>query len=110
MTPEDRAGFEKLKAFVDSFPPARWETRAGVPVRDKNGNEQFSKRFINTKELLDCKNAAEAKICLLAADDQATKKAKKSKGRAGVVLDQSKPTPGNSLSPGGRASSSQAGV
>ncbi|MCI38923.1 hypothetical protein A2U01_0060152, partial [Trifolium medium] len=45
----------------------------------------------------------------LAADDKATKKAK-NMGRAGVVLNQSKPAPGNSSSLGGRVSSSQIGA
>ncbi|MCI45071.1 hypothetical protein A2U01_0066310, partial [Trifolium medium] len=64
MSPEDLAGLESLKAYVESFQPGRWETKAGVPVLDEHGNEQYGKRFINTKELLDCKNAAEAKLCL----------------------------------------------
>ncbi|MCI03271.1 hypothetical protein A2U01_0024307, partial [Trifolium medium] len=123
MTPEDKAGFEALKAFVKGFQPARWETKAGVPVLDEQGNEQYSRRFINTKELLDSKNAAEAKICLdnmtsfvermlkLAADDKVTKKSKKNKGRAGVILDQSRSAPGSSSSPrGGHVSSSAAGA
>ncbi|MCI40893.1 hypothetical protein A2U01_0062126, partial [Trifolium medium] len=58
MNPEDKAGFEALKVFVKGFSPAPWETKAGVPVLDEPGNEQYSRRFINTKELIDCKNCS----------------------------------------------------
>ncbi|MCH89799.1 hypothetical protein A2U01_0010700, partial [Trifolium medium] len=100
---------------------ARWESKAGVPVLDGNANERYSQRFINTKELLDCSNAAEAKLCLdnmasfaermlkLAADQMVSKKPKKSKGRTAVVLEHSKSGPGSSSSPGGAYVSSSPG-
>ncbi|MCH85023.1 hypothetical protein A2U01_0005864, partial [Trifolium medium] len=64
MSPEDLDGLESLKAYVESFQSGRWETKSGVPMLDEHMNEQYGKKFINTKELLDYKNAAEAKLCL----------------------------------------------
>ncbi|MCI34348.1 hypothetical protein A2U01_0055567, partial [Trifolium medium] len=46
----------------------------------------------------------------LAADDKTTKKAKKTKGRTAVVLEQSKSGPDSSSSPRGHVSSSPAGA
>ncbi|MCI94479.1 hypothetical protein A2U01_0115777, partial [Trifolium medium] len=46
----------------------------------------------------------------LDADDKMTKKSKKSKGRASVVLEQSKLGPGSSSSPEGHVSSSPTGA
>ncbi|MCI27560.1 hypothetical protein A2U01_0048759 [Trifolium medium] len=65
MSVDDLADFESLKAFVKKFKHARWETKAGVPVLDENREQKFDRRFINTKEPLDCKNVAEAKLCLV---------------------------------------------
>ncbi|MCI84016.1 hypothetical protein A2U01_0105292, partial [Trifolium medium] len=39
MSEEDLVDLESLKAVVKSFKPARWESKAGVPVLDGNANE-----------------------------------------------------------------------
>jgi hypothetical protein len=46
-----------LKDFVDEFVPDKWENEEGQIVRTK-------KRFIDTKRLLACSTAAEAKELL----------------------------------------------
>jgi hypothetical protein len=59
LNTEERRGLNVLYDFVASFQPARLVTRAGEPVRDEEGNEQFVPRLINTKRLLECRTRAE---------------------------------------------------
>ncbi|CAJ2646544.1 unnamed protein product [Trifolium pratense] len=61
LSPEDRAAFESLKAFVAGFTPGVWTTRKEVIIRDKHGEPRVSPRYINTRTLLKCKNAGETK-------------------------------------------------
>jgi hypothetical protein len=48
-----------LQNFVAGFRPAKLVTRAGEPVLDEEGNQQFVPRFIHTKRLLECRTRAE---------------------------------------------------
>ncbi|PNY07559.1 hypothetical protein L195_g004059 [Trifolium pratense] len=64
LTPEDKAAFESLKAFVAGFVPGIWTTRKGVTITNARGEPMTSPRNINTRTLLKCKNAGEVKICL----------------------------------------------
>jgi hypothetical protein len=59
LNTEERRGLNVLYDFVASFQPARLVTRAGEPVCDEEGNEQFVPRLINTKRLLECRTRAE---------------------------------------------------
>jgi hypothetical protein len=56
---EERRGLKVLQEYVASLQPARLVTRAGEPVLDEEGNEQFVPRLINTKRLLECRTRAE---------------------------------------------------
>ncbi|CAJ2646870.1 unnamed protein product [Trifolium pratense] len=64
LSAEDRASFEDLKNFVGGFTPAVWVNRRGEIIVDEDGNPKTSKRSINTRELLECRNAEEVRICL----------------------------------------------
>ncbi|CAJ2654251.1 unnamed protein product [Trifolium pratense] len=64
LSPEEMAAFENLKAFVAGFTPGIWTTRKGVTLRDEHGKAKVSPRFINTRNLLKCKNAGEVRLCL----------------------------------------------
>jgi hypothetical protein len=59
LSAEERRGLKVLQDFVASFQPARLVTRAGEPVLDEEGNEQFVPRLIHTKRLLECRTRAE---------------------------------------------------
>ncbi|MCI43870.1 hypothetical protein A2U01_0065109, partial [Trifolium medium] len=52
------------KAYVHSFKPARYVTKAGGPTFDSKGRPRVEQRFVNTKTLLECRSAAEAKLLL----------------------------------------------
>ncbi|XP_045818723.1 uncharacterized protein LOC123911359 [Trifolium pratense] len=64
LSAEDRASFEDLKNFVGGFTPAVCVNRRGEIIVDEDGNPKTSKRSINTRELLECRNAEEVRICL----------------------------------------------
>jgi hypothetical protein len=59
LSTEERRGLKVLQDFVASFHPARLVTRAGEPVLDEEGNEQFVPRLIHTKRLLECRTRTE---------------------------------------------------
>jgi hypothetical protein len=59
LSVEERCVLKVLQDFVASFLPARLVTRAGEPVLDEEGNEQFVPRLIHTKRLLECRIRAE---------------------------------------------------
>ena len=59
LSVEERRGLKVLQEYVASLQPARLVTRAGEPVLDEEGNEQFVPRLINTKRLLECRTRAE---------------------------------------------------
>ncbi|CAJ2644876.1 unnamed protein product [Trifolium pratense] len=61
---EDRANFEDLKSFVEGFTPAVWVNRGGEIIVDEDRNPRTSKRSINIRELFECRNAEEVRICL----------------------------------------------
>ncbi|MCI84484.1 hypothetical protein A2U01_0105762, partial [Trifolium medium] len=53
MSEEDLVGFERLKAYVHSFKPARYVTKAVGPAFDSKGRSRVEQRFVNTKALLE---------------------------------------------------------
>jgi hypothetical protein len=59
LSVEERHGLKVLQEYVASLEPAKLVTRAGEPVLDEEGNEQFVPRLINTKRLLECRTRAE---------------------------------------------------
>jgi hypothetical protein len=59
LSVEERRGLKVLQDFVASFLPAKLVTKAGEPVLDEEGNEQFVPRLIHTKRLLECRTRAE---------------------------------------------------
>jgi hypothetical protein len=59
LSAEERRGLKVLQDYVAGFQPARLVTRAGEPVLDEEGNEQFAPRLIHTKRLLECRTRAE---------------------------------------------------
>jgi hypothetical protein len=59
LSVEERRGLKVFQEYVASLRPARLVTRAGEPVLDEEGNEQFVPRLINTKRLLECRIRAE---------------------------------------------------
>jgi hypothetical protein len=59
LSAEERRGLKVLQTYVAGLQPARLVTRAGEPVLDEEGNEQFSPRLINTKRLLESRTRVE---------------------------------------------------
>ncbi|CAJ2644831.1 unnamed protein product [Trifolium pratense] len=72
LSAEDKASFEDVKSYVDGFTPTEWVNKRGEIILDEDGNPRTSKRFINTRELLECRNTEEA-----AANEKASGKEKK---------------------------------
>ncbi|MCH94472.1 hypothetical protein A2U01_0015433, partial [Trifolium medium] len=64
LTVEERAGFEKLKAYVRSFKPCKFITKTGEDALDKDGKPRIEARHVNTRMLLACKSAEEEKVLL----------------------------------------------
>jgi hypothetical protein len=64
LTVAERRGLRSLQDFVKGFSPAKLVTRAGEPVLDEEGNEQFVPRLINTKRLLECDSRAKSREVL----------------------------------------------
>ena len=68
MCSEDEQAYGALCRFVDSFHPARWVTREGDDILDKDGYPTFESRPIDTKALVECptyRQAARLLGCLL---------------------------------------------
>jgi hypothetical protein len=59
LSAEERRGLKVLQDYVTGFQPAKLVTRAGEPVLDEEGQEQFVPRLIHTKRLLECRTRAE---------------------------------------------------
>jgi hypothetical protein len=59
LSVEERRGLKVLQEYVTNFQPAKLVTRAGEPVLDEEGNEQFVPCLIHTKRLLECRTRAE---------------------------------------------------
>jgi hypothetical protein len=59
LSVEERRGLKVLQDYVAGFLPAKLVTKAGEPVLDDEGNEQFVPRLIHTKRLLECRTRAE---------------------------------------------------
>ncbi|CAJ2634767.1 unnamed protein product [Trifolium pratense] len=55
LTPAERAGFEKLQAYVDGFKPCKVMTSLGEVALDKHGKPRVEPRFVNTRLLLSFK-------------------------------------------------------
>ncbi|PNX61748.1 hypothetical protein L195_g052616, partial [Trifolium pratense] len=64
LTPEERAGFLKMKTFVKGFKPCTFTTATGKVALDKYGKPRVEARFVNTKALLACKSVEEEKLLL----------------------------------------------
>ncbi|CAJ2644657.1 unnamed protein product [Trifolium pratense] len=64
LTPEERAGFLKMKAVVKKFKPCTFTTATGAVALDKYGKPRVEARFVNTKALLACKSVEEEKLLL----------------------------------------------
>ncbi|CAJ2656742.1 unnamed protein product [Trifolium pratense] len=94
LSPEEQAGFLKLKTYVKGFKPCTFTVASGAVALDKRGKPRVEPRFVNTKALLACKSVEEEKVLLdnmadlaselfkLAAEhkgDKPKKKAKKMK-------------------------------
>ncbi|WJX33097.1 hypothetical protein P8452_21344 [Trifolium repens] len=90
LSAEERRGLKALQTYVAGLQPARLVTRAGEPVLDEEGNEQFSPRLINTKRLLECRTRVEVHEVLdtmadFAADLSKIVSEKKLTGGAGKI-------------------------
>ncbi|PNX64812.1 hypothetical protein L195_g054211, partial [Trifolium pratense] len=64
LTPEERAGFLKMKTFVKDFKPCTFTTSTGTVALDKYGKPRVEAWFVNTKALLACKSVEEEKLLL----------------------------------------------
>ncbi|CAJ2652552.1 unnamed protein product [Trifolium pratense] len=91
LSPEEQAGFLKLKTYVTGFKPCTFTVASGVVALDKRGKPRVEPRFVNTKALLACKSVEEEKVLLdnmadlaselykLAAEHKGDKQKKKTK-------------------------------
>ncbi|PNY01279.1 hypothetical protein L195_g024571, partial [Trifolium pratense] len=82
LSAEDKASFEDVKSYVDGFTPTEWVNKRGEIILDEDGNPRTSKRFINTRELLECRNTEEMesiadRMLKAAANEKASGKEKK---------------------------------
>ncbi|CAJ2635127.1 unnamed protein product [Trifolium pratense] len=64
LSPEEQAGFLKLKTYVKGFKPCTFTVASGAVALDKRGKPRVEPRFVNTKALLACKSVEEEKVLL----------------------------------------------
>ncbi|MCI24314.1 hypothetical protein A2U01_0045497, partial [Trifolium medium] len=64
LTDGERAGFEKLKAYVATFKPTRFLTKTGEVAVNKYGKPIIEARYVSTRKLLACKSTEEATLLL----------------------------------------------
>ncbi|CAJ2668024.1 unnamed protein product [Trifolium pratense] len=64
LSPEEQAGFLKLKTYVKGFKPCTFTVASGAVALDKKGRPRVEPRFVNTKALLACKSVEEEKVLL----------------------------------------------
>ncbi|MCI59666.1 hypothetical protein A2U01_0080921, partial [Trifolium medium] len=58
LSADEAADYDKLVAFVGTFPANLLEDSEGNPLRDEHGHQRTSAKLIDTKRLLGCKTQA----------------------------------------------------
>ncbi|GAU29988.1 hypothetical protein TSUD_160730 [Trifolium subterraneum] len=113
LSPAERAGFEKLRAYVAGFQPVKFMTKAGMPANDAFGNPRVEPRFVNTKSLLECTSRDASKSLLdkmadfadelvkIVADKKRVTKKKPARSAVSNVILSASSTPASSSSPVG---------
>ncbi|MCI36944.1 hypothetical protein A2U01_0058168, partial [Trifolium medium] len=59
LSPDEAADYDKLVAYVGTFPANLLEDNEGNPFLDGNGRQRTSAKPIDTKRLLGCKTQAD---------------------------------------------------
>ncbi|MCI59428.1 hypothetical protein A2U01_0080683, partial [Trifolium medium] len=60
LTAEEAEDYDRLVAFVGSFPANLLEDNEGNPILGDNGQRKTSAKLVDTKRLLGCKTPEEA--------------------------------------------------
>ncbi|MCI29679.1 hypothetical protein A2U01_0050888, partial [Trifolium medium] len=101
---EEVEDYDRLVAFVESFPANLLEDSEGNPLRDSDGRQKTSTKLVDTKRLLGCRTQEDVDAFFFEMTSAVVKlrQAKNAKKKAVAALGASGSTP--SGTPSGQAS------